>query len=79
VSVWDKQAEVVEKYLKKGRQVMVKGRVEARAFTDRDGNVRASLELTSNTVKFLGGNPNANGDATSAPVISSEGNPDIPF
>jgi single-strand DNA-binding protein len=55
VSVWRKQAETVAEYLKKGRLVLVEGEVEARAFTDRDGNPRASLELTANNVRFLGG------------------------
>ncbi len=76
VSVWDKQAEVAEKYLKKGKQVMVKGRVEARAFTDKAGEVRASLELTADTIKFLG---SANGETTAtsvAPVVESS---DVPF
>jgi len=55
VTVWRKQAETVAEYLKKGRLVLVEGEVEARAYTDRDGNARASLELTANNVRFLGG------------------------
>jgi single-strand DNA-binding protein len=55
VSVWRKQAETVAEYLKKGRLVLVEGEVEARAYTDRDGNPRASLELTANNIRFLGG------------------------
>lgn len=55
ISVWNKQAEVVSQYLTKGRQVMVVGEMEdARAYTDRDGNLRASLEVRANTVRFLG-------------------------
>lgn len=55
VSVWNKQAESVTQYLSKGRQVMVVGEVEeARVFTDRDGNARASLEVRALNVRFLG-------------------------
>ncbi|MCE7988343.1 MAG: single-stranded DNA-binding protein [Caldilinea sp. CFX5] len=55
VSVWNKQAETVTQYLSKGRQVMVIGEVEeARVFTDRDGNPRASLEVKAQSVRFLG-------------------------
>jgi len=55
VSVWNKQAETVTQYLSKGRQVMVVGEVEdARVFTDRDGNARASLEVRALNVRFLG-------------------------
>jgi len=55
VTTWRKQAEIVSQYLTKGRRVMVVGEVEeARAYTDRDGNQRASLEVTAQIVKFLG-------------------------
>lgn len=55
VSVWNKQAEIVTQYLSKGRQVMVVGEVEeARVYTDRDGNPRASLEVKAQSVRFLG-------------------------
>lgn len=66
-TVWEKQAEVIAQYVKKGNKVMVVGEVEeARAFTDRDGNNRASLEVTANTVKFL--DSKGNGEATTMPV-----------
>jgi len=56
VTAWRKQAENVGQYLTKGKQVLVVGEVEeSRAFTDRAGNNRASLEVTANTVRFLGG------------------------
>ncbi len=55
VSVWNKQAETVSQYLSKGRQVLVIGEMEeARAYTDRDGNMRASLEVKAQSVRFLG-------------------------
>lgn len=55
VTVWRKQAEIVSQYLTKGKQVLVIGEVEeARAFTDKAGNSRASLEVTASTVRFIG-------------------------
>lgn len=55
VTVWRKLAEIVAENLTKGRQVLVIGEVdEARAYTDKDGNNRASLEVTATVVKFLG-------------------------
>jgi len=57
VSVWRKQAEAVNQYLRKGRQAMVIGRVSARAYTAADGSLRASLDVVADTVKFLGGAP----------------------
>ena len=56
VTAWEKQAEVASQYLTKGRQVMVIGEMEeARPWTDRDGNQRASLEVRVRSIQFLGG------------------------
>lgn len=56
ITCWRKQAEIVSQYLVKGSRVMVVGEIEeARAFTDRSGNNRASLECTAQLVKFLSG------------------------
>jgi single-strand DNA-binding protein len=55
VTCWRKLAELTAQYLKKGRLVLVEGDIDASAFTDRDGNARASLELTATNIKFLGG------------------------
>ena len=62
VSVWGKQAEACNQYLKKGRTVLVEGRLNAdkatggpRIFTRQDGTSGASFEVTADTVRFLGG------------------------
>jgi single-strand DNA-binding protein len=56
VTAWRQLAEICSQYLSKGRQVMVVGEVEdPSTWTDRDGNHRASLEVTARDVKFLGG------------------------
>jgi single-strand DNA-binding protein len=76
VSVWRNQAEPVATYVKKGSKVLVVGEVEeARAFTDRDGNNRASLEVTASVVKFLDSKGNGEASAVAvgaAPVADSE-------
>ena len=40
VVAWDRQAETANKYLRKGRQVYVEGRLQTRKWDDRDGNTR---------------------------------------
>ena len=55
VTCWRRLAETTNQYLKKGRQVMVIGEVDASAWTGQDGEARASLELTARDVRFLGG------------------------
>jgi len=62
VSVWGRQAEAVNQYLSKGRQVLVEGRVNPdpetggpRVFTRSDGSAGAAYEVRAITVRFLGG------------------------
>jgi single-strand DNA-binding protein len=58
VTCWRKQAEIVSTYLSKGSKVFVVGEIEeARAFTDRSGNNRASLEVTASRIVFLDSAP----------------------
>ena len=55
VAVWGPQAESCNTYLAKGRQVMVIGNVSARGYLNNNGEPSASLDLTANSVQFLGG------------------------
>ncbi|MBN1427419.1 MAG: single-stranded DNA-binding protein, partial [Anaerolineae bacterium] len=41
-----------------GRQVMVRGRISASAWTTQEGQLRASLKVTAQEVKFLGNGSN---------------------
>ncbi|MBN1967572.1 MAG: single-stranded DNA-binding protein [Anaerolineae bacterium] len=54
VTAWRGLAETCQQYVHKGMQIMVTGEVDASAFTGQDGEARASLELTAQTVQFLG-------------------------
>ncbi len=63
VVVWGKLAELCEKYLAKGRQCFVEGRLQTRSWDDKDGNKRFTTEIVASTVQFLGG---ANASASSA-------------
>ena len=60
ISVWGKQAENCNQYLKKGSKVLVEGRMNGdaktggpRIYTRQDGTAGASFEVTAATVKFL--------------------------
>lgn len=53
VAVWDEQGKACQRYLAKGRKVLVNGRVTASAYIDREGNARAQLEVTAQEVEFL--------------------------
>lgn len=81
VTAWRKQAETCAQYLNKGSLVMVTGNAKARGYTNRDGQVAASLDVNADVVRFLSGN--RGNDATSAPPepgdVGAGGGGDIPF
>lgn len=53
VTVTGQRAETLGQYLKKGSRVYVDGRLEARPWTDQQGQVRAGLEVVANEVQFM--------------------------
>lgn len=62
VSVFGRQAETANQYLSKGRPVLIEGHLRTdpqtggpRIWTAQDGTVRASYEVTAETVRFMGG------------------------
>lgn len=87
VTVWRRMAEVCNEYLEKGRQVLVEGRLAPdsetggpRVWTGRDGQPRASFEVTAQTVQFLGRAAAAPGaGAAEMPQEPPEEEEEIPF
>lgn len=55
VTVWGQQGEHCERYLSKGRQVYVEGRLRTSSYEDKDGTKKYSTEIIADTVQFLGG------------------------
>jgi len=53
-TAWGSIAELCNQYLKKGDLCMAVGTVEASAWVSQDGEARASLDMTVQTVKFFG-------------------------
>jgi single-strand DNA-binding protein len=84
VSVWGKQAEAVNEYLTKGRQVLVEGRLRPdpetggpRVYFRQDGTAGASFEMVAQTVRFLGSG-NGNGSANARAEVEEDLN-SVPF
>jgi len=63
IIVWGKTGENCSKYLSKGRQVYIEGRLQTRSWDDKDGNKRYTTEIVANDVQFLssGGGGGARG------------------
>ena len=54
VVAWDKQAEVCNQYLRKGRPVLIEGRLQSRSWEDNSGQKRNVVEVRAERVQFLG-------------------------
>ena len=55
VVLWGKQAETLNDYLKKGKQIYVEGKLQTRKWQDRDGNDKYTTEIRSDRIVLLGG------------------------
>jgi single-strand DNA-binding protein len=55
VIVWGKQAESLQEYLTKGKQIYVEGRLQTRQWDDKDGNKRYTTEVKADRITLLGG------------------------
>ena len=76
VVVWGKRADVCAKYLSKGRQVYVEGRIQTRTYDDKEGQKRYITEVIANDVQFLGGG--ARDGAGGGPRARSDEGPAAP-
>lgn len=83
IVLWGNLADLAEKYLAKGRQVFIEGRLRSRQYDDKDGNKRYITEVVGENLTFVGTKP---GEADSkkmheppiigdAPVVED----DLPF
>ena len=74
VVVWRSNADVVEKFVRKGTQIYVEGKLRTRQWTDQTGNKRYTTEVVADTIQLLGKRPDGQpeggyqGGYTAAPV-----------
>lgn len=54
VVFWNKTAEIAEKYLQKGKEVAISGKLTHREYDDKDGNKRYVTEVIGNELVMLG-------------------------
>ena len=56
VVCWDKQAELISRYIKKGDQVCIRGYLTTRTWTDNQGQKRYATEVVADEVSFVANN-----------------------
>ena len=79
--LWGKQAEALAKYLFKGQQVYLEGKLRAREWTDKEGRTRTSLEIFVTEIRLLSNrvdNGNSNAVAAKAASVSGTSKPSTP-
>jgi single-strand DNA-binding protein len=53
IVLWRKLAEVAEKYVRKGQQVYIEGKIRSRSWEDKDGNKRYTTEIFGDVLTIL--------------------------
>ena len=93
LELWDQQAKIAEKYLKKGSQIYVEGKIKSDKWTDEQGQNRKRMKIRVLNFTMLGGKPDgmpsnppaAAPAANSAPLATApqvsldEGDDDLTF
>lgn len=85
IQAFGKLAEICGRYLKKGRQVYIEGRIHSREYTDKSGIQRRAFDIVANAVQFLGAKgDNVNADRAGydpgpEPSRATPDDGDIPF
>jgi single-strand DNA-binding protein len=55
IEVWDSLARIAEKYLKKGNQVYLEGKLRTERWTDKEGQERIGKKIRATSLTLLGG------------------------
>jgi single-strand DNA-binding protein len=63
IVLWRGLAEVAEKFLKKGHQVYIEGKLKTRTWDDKDGNKRYITEIVGDVLQLLGKKDSSIGDS----------------
>jgi single-strand DNA-binding protein len=63
IVLWSPLAEIAEKYLTKGKQVYIEGRLVNRSYTDKEGQTKYITEIVAQHMLLLGGNGREAGEA----------------
>jgi len=83
VVLWRNLAEITEKYLKKGDQVYIEGKIRTRSYDDKEGNKRFITEIVGENLTLLGKAKGSTDGAAELPSGSPEafkdGADDLPF
>jgi single-strand DNA-binding protein len=72
IVVWGKPAEIINQYMKKGRQIYLEGKIQSRKYDDKDGQTRYITEINVQDFAFLDSG-RGDGDGASHAGVGSGG------
>jgi len=73
VVLWRQLAELAEKYIRKGTQIFVEGKIRTRSWDDKDGVKRYTTEVVADNVRLLGRRDDNNAGGASQPSAYAGG------
>lgn len=82
VVLWRGLAEIAEKYVKKGMQLYIEGRLQTRSWDDKEGVKRYTTEVVADNMQMLSrkdDKKNENSTTQEAPPKGEEQEDDLPF
>ena len=56
IVAWGKTADIIEKYVSKGKEVAIEGKLTSRSYEDKEGVKRYVTEVVTSEILLLGGN-----------------------
>ena len=75
IQAWKKLAENCSKYLTKGSQVAIDGRIQTRSYDGQDGQKRYVTEVVADNVQFLGSRASNGASSNAQPAFNDEATP----
>jgi single-strand DNA-binding protein len=80
ITVWGKQAEIAQQYLKKGAQIYLEGSIRTSEWTDKEGQKKTSYEINASTFRMLGSRADSmgGGAARSAAAGAADFEAEVP-
>ncbi|MBF0512267.1 MAG: single-stranded DNA-binding protein [Candidatus Omnitrophica bacterium] len=76
VTAWDKQAEICNQYLQKGRAVFVDGILQSRSWETSDGQKRSTIDVRAERIQFLNGPQKNEATTGNEPSVKDAGGED---
>jgi single-strand DNA-binding protein len=76
IVLWKGLAEIAEKYVKKGSQLFIEGRIRTRSYTDQDNNTKYITEIIGDVMQMLG--KKSEGGSQDAPVRQQSASSETP-